>query len=139
MDLTAAATTINYLAVVAAALVTFLVGGLWYSPLLFDKPWRGLTALSDAQIKAGNPAVIFGVSFLAALVGAYVLALFLAGPATNAVAGLMAGLLVGVGWVATAMLTTFLFERRPIALWGIDAAYHVLTFALMGLILGLWR
>ena len=67
------------------------------------------------------------------------LALFLAGPTTDALAGLMAGLLVGVGWVATAMLTTFLFERRPLALWGIDAAYHVLTFALMGLILGLWR
>ena len=139
MDLTAAAATVNYLAVIAAALVTFLVGGVWYSPLLFDKPWRGLNALSEAQMKAGHTGLIFGLSFLAALVGAFVLALFLAGPTTDAVAGLMAGLLVGVGWVATAMLTTFLFERRPLALWGIDAAYHVLTFGLMGLIIGLWR
>ncbi|HET7771952.1 MAG TPA: DUF1761 domain-containing protein [Chloroflexota bacterium] len=139
MDLTAAAATVNYLAVIAAALVTFLVGGVWYSPLLFDKPWRGLNALTEAQIKAGHTGLIFGLSFLAALVGAFVLALFLAGPTTDAVAGLMAGLLVGVGWVATAMLTTFLFERRPLALWGIDAAYHVLTFGLMGLIIGLWR
>ena len=139
MDLTAAAATVNYLAVIAAALVTFLVGGLWYSPLLFDRPWRGLNALTEAQMKAGHTGLIFGLSFLAALVAAFILALFLAGPATNAVAGLMAGLLVGVGWVATAMLTTFLFERRPLALWGIDAAYHVLTFGLMGLIIGLWR
>ena len=139
MDLTAAAATVNYLAVIAAALVTFLVGGVWYSPLLFDKPWRGLNALSEAQMKAGHTGLIFGLSFLAALVGAFVLALFLAGPTTDAVAGLMAGLLVGIGWVATAMLTTFLFERRPLALWGIDAAYHVLTFGLMGLIIGLWR
>ena len=139
MDLASAAATINYLAVIAAALVTFLIGGLWYSPLLFDKPWRRLNALSEEQIKAGHTGLIFGLSFLAALVASYVLALFLAGPTTDAIAGLMAGLLVGVGWVATAMLTTFLFERRPLTLWGIDAAYHVLTFALMGLILGLWR
>jgi hypothetical protein len=139
MDVAAAAATVNYPAVIAAALVTFLIGGLWYSPLVLDKPWRRLNALSEAQIKAGHTGLIFGLSFLAALVAAYVLALFLAGPTTDAVAGLMAGLLVGVGWVATALLTTFLFERRPLALWGIDAAYHVLTFALMGLILGLWR
>ena len=139
MDLAGAAATINYPAVIAAALVTFLIGGLWYSPLLFDKPWRGLNALTEAQMKAGHTGLIFGLSFLAALVASFILALFLAGPATNAVAGLMAGLLVGVGWVATAMLTTFLFERRPLALWGIDAAYHVLTFGLMGLIIGLWR
>ena len=29
--------TINWLAVVAAALVAFLLGGLWYSPILFYK------------------------------------------------------------------------------------------------------
>ena len=139
MDLAGAASQVNYLAVIAAALVTFLIGGLWYSPLLFERPWRRLNALSEEQIKAGHTGLIFGLSFLAALVAAYVLALFLAGPDTDAVAGLMAGLLVGAGWVATAMLTTFLFERRPLALWGIDAAYHVLTFGLMGLILGLWR
>ena len=139
MDLAAATSTINYLAVIVAALVTFLIGGLWYSPLLFDRPWRRLNALSEDQIKSSHTGLIFGLSFLAALIAAYVLALFLAGPATDVVAGIMAGLLVGIGWVATAMLTTFLFERRPLALWGIDAAYHVLTFGLMGLILGLWR
>ena len=139
MDLASAASTVNYLAVVAAALVTFLIGGLWYSPLLFERPWRRLNALSEEQMKAGHTGLIFGLSFLAALISAYVLALFLAGPDTDVVAGIMAGLLVGIGWVATSMLTTFLFERRPLSLWGIDAAYHVITFGLMGAILGLWR
>ena len=139
MDLTAAAATVNYLAVIAAALVTFLIGGLWYSPVLFDKPWRRLNGLTEEQIKSSHTGLIFGLSFVAALVSAYVLALFLSGPTTDVVAGIMAGLLVGIGWVATSMLTTFLFERRPLALWAIDAAYHVLTFGLMGAILGLWR
>ena len=139
MDLAAAAAQINYPAVIVAALVTFLIGGLWYSPLLFDRPWRRLNALSEDQIKASHTGLIFGLSFLAALIAAFVLALFLAGPTTGAIAGLMAGLLVGIGWVATSMLTTFLFERRPLALWGIDSAYHVFSFSLMGLILGVWR
>src|SRR5687768_1806905 len=117
MDLAGAASTINYLAVIAAALVTLPIGGLWYSPLLFERPWRRLNALSEDQIKSGHTGLIFGLSFLAALIAAYVLALFLAGPSTDVIAGVMAGLLVGIGWVATAMLTTFLFERRPLALW----------------------
>ncbi|MBK7830374.1 MAG: DUF1761 domain-containing protein [Nannocystis sp.] len=42
------------------------------------------------------------------------------------------------GWVAPALTTTFLFERRPRRLLAIDAGYHVVTFTLMGAILGAW-
>ena len=53
--------------------------------------------------------------------------------------GLVVGLLAGLGWVATGLGVTYLFERRPLRLYLIDAGYHVLSFAVMGAILGVWK
>jgi len=39
---------VNYLAVVVAAVVAFVMGGLWYSPLLFGKPWAELRVIDSA-------------------------------------------------------------------------------------------
>lgn len=74
---------------------------------------------------------------ICAAIEAVVLAMFL-GPTASAFSGAVAGLLVGLGWVAPALTCTFLFERRPRRLLAIDAGYHVVTFALMGTILGAW-
>jgi hypothetical protein len=130
---------INWLAVVAAALATFLVGGLWYSPVLFARPWQSAVPLTDDGVKSGNQARIFGLSFLAALIGAVNLGFFLSGPDTTLAFGALAGALVGFGWLATGLATTYLFERRPLRLWLIDAGYHAVTFTLMGAIIGGWR
>ena len=54
---------VNWLAVLAATVGSFVLGGLWYSPLLFAKPWQAAAGLTDEQLKAGNPALIFGGSF----------------------------------------------------------------------------
>jgi hypothetical protein len=61
------------------------------------------------------------------------------GPKADTMAGVLAGLLVGLGWVAPGLTCTFLFERRPRRLLAIDAGYHVVTFTLMGTILGAWN
>ena len=138
MDLGSGA-SINPWAVLLAAVATFAVGGLWYSPLLFNRPWQRLTGLTDQALRAGSPARVFGLSFVAALVAAVNLAFFLSGPTTTLAFATLAGALVGGGWVATALATTYLFERRPPGLWLIDAGYHLVAFTLMGAILGAWR
>ena len=53
---------INYFAVAAGALATFVVGGLWYSPVLFGKAWQRETGLSDEQLARGNMLRIFGIT-----------------------------------------------------------------------------
>jgi hypothetical protein len=139
VDFASAAGSVNPLAVLAAAVLMFVIGGLWYSPLLFERPWRRLTELSDAQLNAVPAARVFGVSFIAALVAAITLGFFLAAPGVDVVFGVIAGLLAGVGWVAMGLLITFQFERRPMGLWLIDAGYHVVAFIAMGALLGAWR
>ena len=68
---------VRWLAVLAAAVSAFVLGGLWYSPALFGRAWQRETGLTDERLKAGNPAAIFLPAFLLALVAAWVFALFL--------------------------------------------------------------
>ncbi len=128
---------INYLAVGAAALVAFLVGGLWYSPVLFGKVWARENKLSDEDLRSGNVALVFGGSFVLALVMSLNLAAFIGQAGVGFAA--MAGFAAGFGWVAAGMGITYLFERRSRMLFFIDAGYHVVTMTLMGVILGLWK
>jgi len=56
---------VNYLAVALAALSAFLLGGLWYSPLLFSKAWVRLNGFNEEELKKNaNMAMIFGGAFL---------------------------------------------------------------------------
>ena len=130
---------INYLAVVAAAASTFLLGGLWFSPLLFQKAWMSAAGVTEADLKRGSEAGIFGGSFVLSLIMAFNLAAFLSGPDTTAHWGATAGALAGAGWVAAGFGVVGLFERRPIAWTLINGGYWTVAFVLMGAILGAWR
>ena len=126
---------VNYLAVGLAALSAFLLGGLWYSPLLFANKWAALTGLSEEKLKSGSMALIFGGAFLLNLVAAWLLAAALF-RVTSITYGAGMGLAVGLCWVATSFGVSYLFERRPLGLWLINAGYFTLQFTLMGAILG---
>jgi hypothetical protein len=124
---------VNYIAVGLAALSAFVLGGLWYS-LLFAKAWMALTGQSEEKLKSGNPAIIFGGAFLLNLVAAFVLAMFI-GP-MGLQFGALAGLAVGLCWVAASLGVNYLFERRPLGLWLINGGYFTLQFTVMGAIIG---
>lgn len=128
---------INWLAVLAAALSAFVLGGLWYSPWLFHRPWQAAVGLDEAALRRGT-GVVFGGAFVCSLIAAVNLAFFLGEKATVGF-GTFAGFAAGLGWVATGMTTTYLFERRPGRLTVIDAGYHVVSLTIMGTILGAWR
>jgi len=127
---------VNWIAVLLCAVSSLVLGGIWYSPMLFAKPWQRAAGLSDDQAKSGNMAMIFGLTFVLSLVAAYVFAMFLGrnfglGPAIGA------GASAGLCWVAASLGISYLFERRPLNLWLINGGYHTLQFTLFGLILGL--
>jgi hypothetical protein len=126
---------VNYLAVGLAALSAFMLGGLWYSPVLFANKWAALTGLSEEKLKSGSMAMIFGGAFLLNLIAAFVLAVALLG-VPNITYGAGIGFAVGLCWVATSFGVSYLFERRPLGLWLINAGYFTLQFTLMGAILG---
>ena len=130
---------INHFAVITAAVATFLIGGLWYSPLLFHRAWMNANGLTDEQLRRDGMAKIFGLSFLFSWIMAYNLAAFLAGPDTTVLWGATAGALAGVGWVTLSIGILGLFERRPLKYVLINGGYFTVAFVAMGAILGAWR
>jgi hypothetical protein len=129
---------INVLAVVAAAAATFVIGGLWYSPVLFHEPWMRAARLTEADARSGNMGAIFGLAFVFALAMSFNLAMFLDGPDTTTAWGAAAGGLASI-WVLLGIGTVALFERRPAAYTLINGGYWVVALIVMGTILGAWR
>lgn len=131
--------TLNWLAVIAAAISAFVVGALWYSPLLFGKAWMRTNNFTEESMKGANMGKIFGFAFLWILIMAINLAMFLNAPGTTAAWGAMAGFLAGFGWAATGIFVVSLFERRSTAYMLINGGYLTVALTLMGWIIGIWR
>ena len=130
--------TLNFLAIGVAALSSFILGGLWYSPLLFGKAWMRETGITEDAAKNQNMAKVFGFAFIASLIIAFNLAMFL-GSSSTLETGVFYGFLAGFGWVAMSFAINDLFEQRSFKLYAINAGYHTIGFTIMGAILGSWH
>jgi len=130
---------LNWLAVLAAAVSTFVIGGLWYSPAVFGRAWMLANNFTQEDLDRGNIAKIFGLSFVFALLMSANLAAFLADSKTTAAWGATAGFLAGFGWATLGLATVALFERRSWKYILINGGYLTISFTVMGLILGAWR
>jgi hypothetical protein len=128
----------NIWAVLVAALSTFLIGGLWYSPAVFGKAWMRENNLSEEELKKSNTAKIFSIAFILAIIAAINLAMFM-GPEDKPAMGALWGFLAGFGWVATFVGTHYLFERKSFTLFLINAGYSIVSLTVMGVILAAWK
>ena len=129
---------INYVAVLVAAVAANVIGFLWYSKVLFGNVWMKLSGITEAQMKAdkNNMMSIYGMMFLTSLVMAYVLAHFeQAGGASDITMGVMVAFWAWLGFVATTMLGTVLFDKKPFKLFLINSGYHLVSLMVMGAIL----
>lgn len=128
---------VNYLAVVAAALSSFILGGIWYSPLLFLEPWNRAMDRDDTSPR-GHPAKVFGLSFVFALVAALAFAILL-GPAPEVRPAIQFGVTIGLCFVAMCFGINYQFANRPLSALLIDSGYHIGQFVLYAIVLGLWH
>jgi len=135
---------INPWAVLAAAIATMVIGFLWYSPLMFARPWMRLmgydpddkTKLAEMQKGAGK---LYGITFIATMVSAAVLAKIV--DFTSVVRpfyGMKVGFAVWLGFVATVQLTGTLFSKQPFKLFLINTGYQLVCYLAMGAILAVW-
>ena len=137
------ATNVNALAVLVAAILSLVLGALWYSPVLFGKQWmaaQGHTPEMLDQFRKQRMARAYAVSFVCYLVMAYVLALL--ATYTGAITfaqGLWLGFLLWIGFAAPIGLTAHMFSGKPFAAWVIDAGYQFVYLLIIGVLLTLWR
>lgn len=128
---------LNYLAVIVSAIVGFIIGFIWYSKL-FGQAWKAEMKLTEEQGKAGGGTLVF--SFILTLISTLALAMLLEVRDTHsALRGLLYGLFVGVLFVGVQMRNHALFERKSQRLIMIDVGYQIVTFAVIGIILGAWH
>jgi hypothetical protein len=137
--------SLNWLAVLVAAISTMVVGFLWYSPLLFAKPWMremgydpNDKAKTEEMKKSAGPA--YAGSMVAGLLSAFTLALILHGlRAEDLHFGIMASFHIWLGFVATVQFTGALFMKQSIKLFAINTGYQLVCYLVMGTILTVWR
>lgn len=134
--------SINLLAVVVSGVIYMIVGMLWYGPL-FGKQWMKLIGMDPKHMESMKKGMgmTYGASFLSALVMAYVLAHFISySGAITAAEGMQVGFWGWLGFVATSMLSGYLYavKPKPWMLYVIDSGYYLVSLTLIGGLLAVW-
>jgi hypothetical protein len=129
---------INWFAALSAAIGAFVLGGIWYSPILFGKAWMQASGMTEEKIKQGNMAAIFGAAFVWALLGALCFAVFL-GPSPPLGFAVGAGFAAGLFWVTGSFGINYQFEHKPLSLLLINGGYHTAQYTIYGFVLGAWH
>ncbi len=133
---------INFLAVFVVAVVAFLLGAVWYSPLLFAKQWMQVHGYTPEKLKAMQAQTkrAYAVSFVSLLVLAGALAILVAiTHMLSAIAGIMLGVLCWLGFAATIGLMANMYSDKPLKAFLLDAGYQLVYFVVMGGILAAWH
>ena len=119
------------LPVLAGTLAFFLVGALWYG-LIFAKPWQRAAGLTNSQLQAGNMGLIFGLAFAFEMLIGLVLWHLIArtDPPPHVVMMMALGFAGGV--MIPAIGINYLFLRKSLTLFLIDAGHFLVGMAAMG-------
>jgi len=129
---------INWWALLAAVVVSFVIGGVWYSPALFVKPWIAGAGVDKAAFDKGLPRALI-VDLVASLIMAFVLvhAIRYAG-AVSLGAGLFVTFWNWLGFVVAVLVGQVTHEHKPVSFFAINAGYRFVAMMAMGAILTLW-
>ncbi|HVT05149.1 MAG TPA: DUF1761 domain-containing protein [Thermoanaerobaculia bacterium] len=133
---------VKYPAVFVTGVIIFLLGGLWYSPVVFARRWMTLMARSEEELKAGagSMPVNFTLAFLCGLLIAWVMAIILGYVGSpSAATGAIVGSLCWLGFAASTSYATAVFSNTPKELWLINSGYNLVCFVIAGVILSVWR
>ena len=133
---------VNYPAVIVAAVIHFILGGLWYGPLFGNKFLEiiGWTPEQQAQIVAQTHWTAYLIAFLTSLVLVSTLAYFIAHTGANgAVGGMRTAACLWLGFVVTTQLATVIFEQRKLGLYLLNVGYHLVAGLICGALLAAWR
>ena len=136
---------IPLLPVLVAAVATMVLGFLWYSPMLFARPWMVAMGYDPddkaklAEMQKGAGPTYFA-AFIASLLSAFVLAkIIIITTVHTAPYGMKVAFAVWLGFVTTVQLTGVLFGKQPLKLYAINTGYQLVCYLAMGAILAVWH
>lgn len=135
---------VNYLAVLLAAIASMVVGFVYYHPKVLGKPWMKAMGLTPEKLKKEQKQMgkLYGVSFVLALVTAYVLSHVMGMSVATfgydkVTAGLSSAFWMWLGFVMPVQATGEIFGQKRWNAFGLNTGYQLVAMLAMGLVLGL--
>ena len=138
---------INYLAVLSAAIISMVLGGLWYSPLLFGNIWMKEMNINKKKVEEMKKKGIvksgmlksYVLMFVGCLVTSCVLAHFVKYLQVNTfILALQLAIMVWLGFIVPMALSSVLWEGKSIKVYLINVGYTLVSLVIATLILGFW-
>lgn len=128
---------LNYPAILVAAVAYFVIGAIWYSPILFGKKWQALVGMPEDAAKGMGGTMV--LSLLGMIVISLVMAIFVGHIVpSDLVRGIKIALVGGIGFMVVPMWINSLYAKKPFSLLMIDSLYHLVSFVVMAIILTSW-
>lgn len=133
---------LNWLAVIVAAVIYFALGALWYSNVLFARPWQRSIGWDATQQPPQQNPLTYVVPGLAYLVMAVATGMIAKATESDTLAdGIVLGLITGVGYALALSLVGAFFtpnSPQPMVLFAITGAYNLIGFLIMAVIISTW-
>jgi hypothetical protein len=158
---------INYLAILVAALSSFVVGFIWYNPKVFGTIWMNEIGMTDEKARQSNMVKMFGFTFIFALMYAFMMQVLtihqfgamgmIGGDASKALPsynafmadymdafrtykhGAFHGFISGLFLALPIVATNALFEQKSWKYTFVTAGYWVVLMTIMGAIICGWK
>jgi hypothetical protein len=130
---------LNFVAIVVCAVIVWIIGALWYSPVLFAKPWVAIVGRQMGEKPKGVYVGMIG-SLLGDLFLCFVLAHIIHWSGVEGwMGGGHIGLLMWAGFNAAIMFPQSIYEGRPLKYFLINTGYWLVSLVIAGAILAVWR
>lgn len=130
---------VNWIAIFVAAVINVIIGVAWYSPTILGKQWKQLVEQSSRKKVADYSSGKMLINALTALVLSIVVSILTKTiGATTIKEGVIVGLVLWVGFVATTALSDYMASNRPIKLYLINSGYYLVSIVVMSAILAAW-
>ena len=130
---------INWVAVLVAAVVRLVIGGLWYAPFAFGPMWQKTVGITQDQMLKAMPRAI-AVNAVGSLLMAFILEhAVVYAQATSLLQGAAVGALNWLGFVAVVLVATNVYEQRPLRSAYVSAGFNLVALVLMGALFAVWR
>jgi len=134
---------LNWVAILVATLAYFLLGALWYSKVLFATRW-----IADNKIDINDPnakkgmGLMFGGSFVLMFIQCLAIAILaerISIVGDGWMSGLKLGALTGCCFSSATIGINYLYEKKPLSLFLINAGYAICGNIIAAIIICCWK
>ena len=130
---------INCVHVLVATLAYFILGALWYSKVMFLKPWMAANNINPETVDKSGMMKSMIMGFISTFIICYAVGVleYIIGIGGGR-AAIKLGLLVGVGFFMIPSYMNSVYQKQSMKLLMINGGYHTAGIIIAAIILAKW-